>query len=319
MFLFLIPRYLGMLIQMFLCVEILPLYCKPAMLFNTAALTTLVFALASLRGVFWRSFGMPIPRPHRHADHSLSQQCIGIINGLAYRQFYAKIQPYPSDWPIRGCFYPETPKFWNACWVPVLVFETMLFILMCIKFWSYRPLRKMSLAVRLWRDGTAYYLILTGRGSEYLASRQIPRHGVTVNNEHAMGIVAITICTVAPYKDNTTLANISAVWVGAIFSYSGSHLLLSIRALATERQQLTVSTPRISENTEDIEDIPEAIAGGTRDSKSSTVTPGEEHDSHELFPWHRHLLPCTVTDTQGSMLSQWSISSNPVWLQEWDA
>ncbi|KAK7681397.1 hypothetical protein QCA50_015489 [Cerrena zonata] len=68
--------------------------------------------------------------------------------------------PYPSNWPIDGCFVLTNPAFFRACWIPILCFETLLFVLNTYKCLSYRPFANTHLVIRLFRDGTIYYALM---------------------------------------------------------------------------------------------------------------------------------------------------------------
>ncbi|EPT02205.1 hypothetical protein FOMPIDRAFT_1097576, partial [Fomitopsis schrenkii] len=114
----------------------------------------------------------------------------------------------------------------------------LLFVLMVIKVYSYRPLNELPILLRVLRDGTIYYFV-TNRISVLVSSASIPIQ--------------------------------SPPWISAILSFSGAHLLLSLRTLAAERVRADIATPDISEDVPDIS-VPDGDA------------PQSPMEFHELAP-----------------------------------
>ncbi|KAI0656930.1 hypothetical protein C8Q70DRAFT_1056186 [Cubamyces menziesii] len=136
------------------------------------------------------------------------------INGLLYPRTFRELRPFPPDWPVKGCFYPTNVFLNKLCWIPILSFETLLFCLNAAKCISYGPLDDTPLIYRLFRDGSAYFVIV---------------------------FAIMIICTVAQFTDNGGLSTVAAVWISAVLSYSGCHLLLSIRRIAARRRHLDLT------------------------------------------------------------------------------
>ncbi|KAM5536079.1 hypothetical protein V8D89_010178, partial [Ganoderma adspersum] len=117
---------------------------------------------------------------------------------------------------------------------PVVAFETVLFLLNVAKCISYAPLDHTPLIYRLFRDGSLYFMITT---------------------------VFMAGCTIAQYSDSEVAPPL-VVWMSVVFSYSGCHLLLSLRKIAARRQRLEISQIFSA-------DIPLVhAASGTTDSSS---------------------------------------------------
>ncbi|EIW55289.1 uncharacterized protein TRAVEDRAFT_131410, partial [Trametes versicolor FP-101664 SS1] len=85
-------------------------------------------------------------------------QTAAAINGIIYPRIYAESRPFPSDWPLKGCFFP-TDIFWNKlCWYgPDSSGIALLFCLNTAKCISYGRLEQTPLIYRLFRDGSAYF------------------------------------------------------------------------------------------------------------------------------------------------------------------
>ncbi|CCM04883.1 uncharacterized protein FIBRA_07078 [Fibroporia radiculosa] len=204
------------------------------------------------------------------ADHS--------INIMADMQYYPSINPYPSNWHIKGCFYPAIPNFAKANHTNTV--PAILFVLMCIKCYSYRPLCDIPMLLRIWRDGAAYYFVI---------------------------FVTLFICTLSQYVNSEMLAIVAAIWIGPIYSYSGAHLLLSVRALAAERQRIWVLTPEISEN------LPDISVSGTLDEEQLSPISEVYELAHPLRT-RAASLARTIDTEYGNNISQ-----RQTWMQHWDA
>jgi len=285
--LYFVSRYFGLFYQGSLAFRILPLYCTQALVFNSVALFILVISVELCLTI--RVYALY--RRSRLVFYVLLASfvgeiaCLFTVDGTVFPGLYHNITHYPSDWPIRGCFYPPVPAYFKANWVPVLAFETVLFVLMCIKCYSYRPMWDVPILLCIWRDGTAYYLVI---------------------------LVAILMSTIAPYKSNIFLENWASIWISAIFSISGARLLLSVRALSAARRHLEVLTPVFSES-ENLPDITDA---------SETQVQPSPVEVHELLACHVRRAPILPRTTEGCTSSdtlQRQDSANPRWLREWEA
>jgi len=258
--------------------------CQGAMIFNSIALYVLITSVEL--SIMLRVYALYARS--RTVFYILLSCLIGenvaflVIDLSAFPQFWSNIIHYPADWPIKGCFYPPVPEFFKACWVPVLGFETVVFVLMSMKCFSYRPLCDVPILLCVWRDGTAYFFVI---------------------------LVALLLCTIAPYISSIFLENWAAIWISAIFSYSGAHLLLNIRALAAERHRLEVLTPVISA------DIPHITA----ESASDLLSPVSPLEVHELQPRTRQgpVLPRTFDRRCITEGVRWETTSTG-WFREWD-
>ncbi|PCH43956.1 hypothetical protein WOLCODRAFT_26334 [Wolfiporia cocos MD-104 SS10] len=229
-FLYFISRYLGLFVQLCSTFRILPLCCqKISLMLRVYAVYGKTRAVIVILCV--SAFGEVL--------------AFAIFNWLGYVSFFDDVKPYPADWPIKGCYYPRRPTIFNLCSMPILIFETVLFVLISVKCFAHRPLREIPILQRIWRDGTIYYLIITA---------------------------AIAVVMVSSAVQNTIVAGMSIVWISAILSFSGSHLLLSIRALAEARNGAQMATPMLSE------DIPNIVV----ESPSALASP---IDGHNPFPF----------------------------------
>ncbi|KAH9917634.1 uncharacterized protein BXZ73DRAFT_105458 [Epithele typhae] len=120
----------------------------------------------------------------------------------------------PPGVPFRGCFIPDDIAI-KLTWVPILLFETLIFGLNTAKCISYGRLKHMPLVYQLVRDNSAYYLIL---------------------------LVFVSLNTIFQAIGTPTTAVIFSSWLPAVLSYSGCHLLLSIRKTVALRQKVDTPT-----------------------------------------------------------------------------
>ncbi|KAJ3550512.1 hypothetical protein NM688_g5062 [Phlebia brevispora] len=121
----------------------------------------------------------------------------------------------PGLVPIPGlsymlCTVTVYPGFYNLCWLPMLGFESFLFVMNTISCLRYGPIENTPTIERVLRDGTVYFA------------------GI---------FVVLLLETVGAYFPASGLAEYLEPWLSAVFSFSGSHLLLSIRRLAAERRK----------------------------------------------------------------------------------
>ncbi|TDL22911.1 hypothetical protein BD410DRAFT_839241 [Rickenella mellea] len=87
-----------------------------------------------------------------------------VILGVALPRF-TPIAPlhsiFPPGFPLSGCLPIQVPRFFFSYWIPVLLFESILFILMLINFVRLaREHAPMPLLKRFFRDGTVYYAVI---------------------------------------------------------------------------------------------------------------------------------------------------------------
>ncbi|KAI9063757.1 hypothetical protein FKP32DRAFT_1757919 [Trametes sanguinea] len=137
------------------------------------------------------------------------------INGFLYPEAFRQLRPFPPEWPVQGCHFPDDIYLNKLVWFPVVAFETLLFCLNTIKCISYGPLdHHTPLIYRLFRDGSVYF---------------------------AIALAVMLVCTIAQFTNNSPLSTVTAVWISAVLSYSGCHLLLSVRSVAARREQLDLT------------------------------------------------------------------------------
>ncbi|KZT69954.1 hypothetical protein DAEQUDRAFT_233401 [Daedalea quercina L-15889] len=154
---------------------------------------------------------------------------------------------------------------------------------MAIKVYLYRPLGELPILLRVLRDGTICYFVI---------------------------LVGFILCTTAPYTSNTFLAVMVTVWISAILSFSGAHLLLSLRTLAAERSRGDVATPDISE------DVPDISRGLSIPDTPALRSPMELYELGPRSPRLAPALPRPVIDHQ--MQETTACQRNPTWLQSWE-
>ncbi|TDL18500.1 hypothetical protein BD410DRAFT_900816 [Rickenella mellea] len=111
---------------------------------------------------------------------------------------------FPPGFPLSGCLPTSVPKFFFSYWIPTLVFEGILFILMFINFVRLaREHTPMPLLKRFFRDGTVYYAV----------------------------IFAALLVQVLLYElVNSALSEVAIGWQLTMFSIMGSRLVLNLRA-----------------------------------------------------------------------------------------
>ncbi|KAI5117404.1 hypothetical protein M0805_004626 [Coniferiporia weirii] len=134
---------------------------------------------------------------------------ISVILGLALNEIIS-VAPlrgiFPPDFPLSGCFPVYVPGFFSFYWIPSLIFESILFILMTINFVRYVREQKtpMPLITQFFRDGTVYYAV----------------------------IFATLLINVLLYQlVNSALAQVAIGWELTAFSIAGSRLILNLRVM----------------------------------------------------------------------------------------
>ncbi|OCH86858.1 hypothetical protein OBBRIDRAFT_852531 [Obba rivulosa] len=137
----------------------------------------------------------------------------------ALRQMLPDFTPVPSSWRTIGCIIPSAPNFYKLCWLPLLSFEILIFGLSAYKCITSGFFRDTPIVSRLCRDGNAHFLTIW-----------YP--------------VTLILSTVISFMPELILANAAKnVWISAIFSYSGSNLLLSVRSFVAKRVELDSLPP----------------------------------------------------------------------------
>ncbi|THG93229.1 hypothetical protein EW145_g8429, partial [Phellinidium pouzarii] len=88
-----------------------------------------------------------------------------VILGLALSKIVS-VAPlhslFPADFPLSGCFPTVVPRFFDSYWIPSLIFESVLFLLMAVNVVRYNRAHtsSMPLLTLLFRDGTVYYAVI---------------------------------------------------------------------------------------------------------------------------------------------------------------
>ncbi|KAL1946250.1 hypothetical protein VTO73DRAFT_15377 [Trametes versicolor] len=215
-FLYLVSRYVGIFGQFALASGLLPAYCNGQLITSLILDSCLILSvelslMLRIDALYGRSKKV---RTLLLVAFAFEAATAAAINGIIYPRIYAESRPFPSDWPLKGCFFP-TDIFWNKlCWAPILVFETLLFCLNTAKCISYGRLEQTPLIYRLFRDGSAYF---------------------------AIAFAFMLVCIVTQFLDVSWASTATSTWISAVFSYSGCHLLLSVRSVATRRERLDLT------------------------------------------------------------------------------
>jgi len=155
------------------------------------------------------------------------------MNTSLFLRDWRTITPFPSDWPVRGCYFAALPPYFHVWWTPTLAFETLLFALNTVKCLSYAPFSNTPTVFRIFRDGGVYYICL---------------------------IAYFVLYIVAGYVPNPYFISGLDVFMPALFSFCGSRLLLSIRAHVNEQAR------RESIDTLHLTGVPTFVEGGLNDS-----------------------------------------------------
>ncbi|TDL18504.1 hypothetical protein BD410DRAFT_793209 [Rickenella mellea] len=116
---------------------------------------------------------------------------------------------FPPDFPLSGCFPIKVPKFFFSYWIPTLIFESVLFILMTLNFVRLaRGNKPMPLLTLFFRDGTVYYAVI---------------------------FAALLIQVLLYELVNSALAQVAIGWQLTMFSIMGARLVLNLRAASVGR------------------------------------------------------------------------------------
>ncbi|EKM49218.1 uncharacterized protein PHACADRAFT_214457 [Phanerochaete carnosa HHB-10118-sp] len=128
-----------------------------------------------------------------------------IICMMVFISFVIKGQTFTSD-----CLAATSPRIFIGYWLSSLVFETFLFVLTLAKCYrgnlKRRIARRRSVMFLFLRDGTWAFALI---------------------------FVAMLLNTLMYQLNTTPRAGIGYHWELAVLSFSGSHVILNIRRLAT--------------------------------------------------------------------------------------
>ncbi|TDL18499.1 hypothetical protein BD410DRAFT_793204 [Rickenella mellea] len=119
---------------------------------------------------------------------------------------------FPPGFPLSGCFPTKVPGFFFSYWIPTLVFESILFILMLFNFVRLaRENTPMPLLTLFFRDGTVYYAVI---------------------------FAALLIQVLLYELDNTAIKQVAIGWLLTMFSIMGTRLVLNLRAASVGAAEL---------------------------------------------------------------------------------
>jgi len=151
-----------------------------------------------------------ISAPNSHLITGITPQANSTILGLALLRLVS-VAPlrgiFPPGFPLSGCFPIFVPSYFYSYWIPTLIFESILFVLMAINFVQHARVHKnpVPILVQFFRDGTVFYAV----------------------------IFATLLIQVLLYElVNSALAQVAIAWELTIFSVAGSRLILNLRASA---------------------------------------------------------------------------------------
>ncbi|KAI0631025.1 hypothetical protein C8Q77DRAFT_1130736 [Trametes polyzona] len=215
-YLYLVSRYIGLFGQFTLASQLLPVFCRGQLItwliLDSCLILSIELSLMLRIDALYGSSRRIRTLLSVAFLVEVAMACT--INGLVYPGLYAKLRPFPSDWPIAGCFFPPA-LFWSKLsWAPILVFETFLFCLNAAKCISYGGLDQTPLIYRLFRDGTAYF---------------------------AIAFAFMLACIITQLLGVSAASSVMSTWISAVLSYSGCHLLLSVRSVAAQRERLDLT------------------------------------------------------------------------------
>ncbi|CCM04747.1 uncharacterized protein FIBRA_06937 [Fibroporia radiculosa] len=148
------------------------------------------------------------------------------------------------------CVITDTPGIFTSYWIISLAFETILFALTLVKFFTSmsRYLGRHSLLFALVRDGTWAY---------------------------AMTFVIMLMNTLVYHLVKGTLAGVCFCWELAIMSFAGAHVLLNLRRLAADRSvielPLSVGVDDTIQFTSHIDHAGEGTATGITNESEVTM------------------------------------------------
>ncbi|KAI0739061.1 hypothetical protein C8Q80DRAFT_227854 [Daedaleopsis nitida] len=160
-YLYFISRYYGILGQFLITSNVFPMFCFSYILIS------LMFLLPLLLSVELSLMLRVDALYAKNKNIRLIMMC-GIVAELTIALAFEIVSlpnirkretPFPPFTPARGCISRQ-PALIRLTWIPVLAFDTLLFALNTIKCISYGPLDGTPIIYRLFRDGSAYYVII---------------------------------------------------------------------------------------------------------------------------------------------------------------
>ncbi|TCD70690.1 hypothetical protein EIP91_002065 [Steccherinum ochraceum] len=250
-FLYFISRYLGLFVQIIYLTDVFPLYCPTQLYFRSVVELSLMIRIYALWG----------QQRNVATFLVLTWLCEQIANfTLLARAIWEMAQhttPIPSDWLVTGCLVESVPYFFNLCWLPVLLYETLLFFMSAYKCLSFRPSDNTPLLVRLFRDGTVIYLWMC---------------------------CILVISIFSQFHPEFINSAIVDTWMTSVFSMAGSHLMLSIRRLAADSKRKQLATPNISVAIPEFASPQEAALYnfGSLSSRTCDLPPGADYEMQPL-------------------------------------
>ncbi|TBU23152.1 hypothetical protein BD311DRAFT_768988 [Dichomitus squalens] len=214
-YLYFISRYLGLLGQFVLSTNVVPIFCFDYLMISFGFLLMLILSVElSLMLRIDALYGNSRRVRFLLGFAFLVEMAFSLwLNMASIPYITHHLAEFPPAVLVRGCLLDRTDVMYVLAWVPITVFETILFVLNAIKCISYSPLDNAPLIYRLFRDSSLYFAIVL------------------------LFTLFVTIGEVLWPAAATPVV----VWMPAVFSYSGSHLLLSIRKIAARRQRLEMT------------------------------------------------------------------------------
>ncbi|KAI0822959.1 hypothetical protein BC628DRAFT_1387007 [Trametes gibbosa] len=215
-YLYLVSRYVGLLGQFALASGLMPVYCRGQLLTSLIFFPCLILSIElslmlRIDALYGRSRKV---RALLLTAFVAEIASAAVVNSLTYPTVFAELRPFPPDWPFKGCFFPVDIYLNKFCWFPVIAFETLLFCLNTAKCTSYGRLEHTPLIFRLFRDGSVYF---------------------------AIAFAFMLVCIICQFLNVDSVSTALSTWISAVFSYSGCHLLLSVRSVAAKRERLDLT------------------------------------------------------------------------------
>jgi len=142
--------------------------------------------------------------------------CIGVPKVVTFTN------PLPPHLQIGSCIIEEEPVLLSAAWIPVLIFQSVLFGLIVSKFLlkhvkNRRDINIPRLLVVFMRDGIWAY---------------------------GINFSAWLFAVIGYRSRGVAISNIAVIWCFAVVSFSSSRLVLNLRS-APEKEELYVVSPAI--------------------------------------------------------------------------
>ncbi|TFK49577.1 hypothetical protein OE88DRAFT_357077 [Heliocybe sulcata] len=228
-YLYFVSRYVGIFMQALLASGALLMYCAPWLIFEAVSSTILVVAVelsmilrvqalyAGSRVVLFALLALLVGEVASFA----------VVAAFGYGQALPGLIPIPAGAPLPGCVMTRSTKFFQTSWVPTLAFESILFILTSYKCLRGRYGDKTPLHVKFFKDGTVYFALMFGSGLSYV---------IASSKADGTRLVVLFFYTIAGGIPATkTVTGALVRWMVSAISYSGTHLLLSLRRSVAQR------------------------------------------------------------------------------------